>query len=284
MTPADIRRMLNDEDKAALRRSGRKPLVAAYRVAHEGASFGSVRGLGRAPKRWGSAQVAELADKMRGAPVYVGHRTGAGTRPAVGYVLRARPVAGAEGAEAVAVVAVENPAAASDIAAGGLDVASVEADLWLEPGKEALTVRGVESVTGLALAGAKKHSPGFPRAQLLAYTRELEGEEEDGGGEAPSKNERASRRDEVIRASLERMNLSDAERRFVYKRVAERAPEPDAVEDTLMAEVNIAINALDEAKRIYRRPPPPMPAPAERRTGPTDYTSPEHNDLIPRRR
>lgn len=282
MTPADIRLMLDETDRAALRRSGRKPLVAAYRVAHEGESSGAVHGLGRTPKRWSRERITELADKMRGAPVYLGHRSGAGPRPAVGYVLRARPVAGDLGAEAVALVALENPAAASDVTGGALDVASVEADLWLEPGEgDALAVKSVESVTGLALAGAKKHSPGFPRAQLLAFTRELDGD--DGEPPPPERNRNPSR-EEVIRASLERMNLSEAERRFVRKRVDERIPESDAPEEELRAEVNIALNALDEAKRIYRRPPPPMPAPAERRTGPADYTSPEHNDLIPRRR
>ncbi len=279
MTPSDIRDMLDENDMAALRRSGRKPLVAAYRVAHEGSSSGSVHGLGRTPKRWSPARVTELAEKLRGAPVYVGHKSGAGPRPAVGYVLRARPVAGEHGAEAVAFVALENPAAAGEVTGGKLDVASVEADLWLEPENNELNVKNVESVTGLALANAKRHTPGFERARLLAFTRELEDDEPPSHEEKP-----ASQPDEVIRASLDKMNLSDTERRFVHKRVTERLTDNDTSEEALKAEVNIAVNALDEAKRIYRKPPARTPVPMETRTGPADYTDPDHNDLIPRRR
>ena len=80
---------------------------------------------------------------------------------------------------------------------------------------------------------------------------------------------------------LDKLNLTESERAFVLRRIAERLPENTVESEKVRDEVSLAINALDEAKRLYRRPPAQIPVPFERRRGPMNYRDPEHNDLIP---
>jgi hypothetical protein len=280
MTSKDVGALLEEKDKAAILRMGRKPLLAAYRVAHEGISTGPLSGVGRAAKRWDASQIRELAEKLSSAPVYIGHYSGAGPRRPVGYVLRARSLEGSNGAEVIAVVAIEDPRAAWEIDDGVLDTASVEAELALEPaaaGDKEWKVASVESVTGLALASAKRHSPGFQHATLLACTQELDAEET-----ATTEPPPAPSVEESAKEIIGNLNLTDSERGFVMRRVAERLGEQAVETEKVKGEVNLAINALDEAKRLYRRPPAQVPVPFERRRGPMNYTDPEHNELIPR--
>jgi len=297
MKSGDINKLLEDRDRALVMRSARRPLIAAYRVAHEGVSTGPVSGLGRAAKQWGSSRVNELAEKLRGAPVYVGHYTGSGPRGAVGYVLRAKIIDSPKGAEAVAVVAIEDTRAVENVKDGMLDTASVEADLVLEPDDKNWTVSSVEAVTGLALASSREHAPGFARARLLACTHELDSTDE-GDTPAVEQTHRSApaefsesvaddpcvrpKVDQVATEAMENLNLTDAERRFVMKRVVERIPQEAASPESVRDEVSLATGALDEAKRLYRRPPSRTPVPFERRRGPVSYTDPEYNDLIPR--
>ncbi len=273
----EIKNLLKAKDIVSVLRSGRRPLIAAYRVAHEGISTGPVSGVGRAAKRWNSSRVNELAERLGGAPIYIGHQYGAGPRRAVGYVLSAKALESHNGAEAVAVVAVEDPRAARDVEEGKLNVASIEADLVLEPEGNQWQVAGVEAITGLALASSQRHSPGFSRAALLACTHELDGEDDPEPEPA-----RESPVERTAAQAMENLNLTDSERRFVMNRVAERLPGEAATPECINDEVGLAISALDEAKRLYRRPPAHVPVPFERHRGPVNYADPEHNDLIPR--
>ena len=277
MMSKEIGAFLEEKDKAVILRMGRRPLIAAYRVAHEGLSTGPLSGIGRAPKRWDASQIRELAEKLSSAPVYIGHYSGSGPRRPVGYVLRARSIEGPNGAEAIAVVAIEDPRAAWEIDDGALDTASVEAELALEPGDKEWKVAAVESVTGLALASARRHSPGFQHATLLACAQELDAEET-----ATTEPLPAPSVEESTKEIIGKLNLTDSERGFVMRRVAERLGGQAAETENVKGEVNMAINALDEAKRLYRRPPAQVPVPFERRRGPINYTDPEHNELIPR--
>ena len=279
MKPKEVVAMLDDVDRARLRRSGRKPLIAAYRVAHEGVSTGPIAGFGRAAKRWSPPMVKELSDKLRGAPVYIGHASGAGPRRPVGHVLRSKDMDGPLGSEAVAVMVIEDPRAVEEVRAGKLDAASVEADLLLEPGDSEWKVSGVESVTGMALACAREQSPGFNRAALLACTHELD---EDTLPENNSSPPVTMSREQAAREVMAGLNLTDGERSFVMKRIAERLSENDSQPEVVREEVGLAIATLDEAKRLYRRPPPQTPIPFERRRGPVNYADPEYNELIPR--
>ena len=278
MTAKDVGALLDEKDKAAILRMGRKPLLAAYRVAHEGLSTGPLSGIGRAPKRWDASQIRELAEKLSGAPVYIGHYSGVGPRRPVGYVLRAKSLVGADGAEAIAVLAIEDPRAAWEIDDGALDTASVEAELALEPmGDKEWKVAAVESVTGLALASARRHSPGFRHATLLACAQELDADQT-----PPAQPSVATSVEESAAKIIEKLNLTEAEQRFVLKRIAERLGNDAGESEDVKNEVGMAITALDEAKRLYRRPPAQAPVPFERRRGPLNYTDPEHNELIPR--
>lgn len=55
----------------------------------------------------------------------------------------------------------------------GLNVASLEADLMISPDDDGVIVRGVNQVTGIALANSKFNSPGFAGATLLATVQEF---------------------------------------------------------------------------------------------------------------
>jgi len=276
MKSIDFSALLDERDKAVISRMGRKPLIAAYRVAHEGLSTGPISGVGRVEKRWDAQQIGALAEKLSNTPVYIGHSS-VGSRRAVGFVLRAKPIDGPLGAETVAVLAIEDPRAAQDINSGALDTASVEAELALEPNGSEWKVAAVESVAGLALASARKHQPGFRHAALLACTHELDSEEP-----TATTPPAATAVEESAAGLIEKLNLTDSERGFVLRRVVERLSDNPVEAERVRDEVNMAIRVLDEAKRLYRRPPAPIPVPFERRRGPMNYADPEHNDLIPR--
>ena len=286
MRDRKIENLMGEKDFAALRRAGGSPLVAAYRVAHEGVSTGAVAGMGRTVKRWSAAHVEELAGKLAGAPVFIGHRDGVGPRPPVGYVLKARNINGKHGAEAIAVVVLENPMAAEKVKGEKLDTVSVEADLVLEPGDDSWNVAAVEAVTGLALADSSVHTPGFERAGLLAGTTELDARDDNGDGDdnEPEPAVAGQPLGDILRTETRDLNLSDPERNYVYRRIDERVgsenPPPEEVRD----EVNLAVRALDEAKRLYRQPPRKTPVPFEKKRGPFNYADPDHNDFIPRRK
>lgn len=280
MNGVSIKNFLTDSDISMIYKTGRKPLLAAYRIAHEGVSTGPIVGMGRAAKEWSASNIGELAERIKGAPVYVGHRVGSGPRRAVGYVLRGKKIDGANGAEAVAIVAVEDPRAAEEIGRAILDTASIEADLVIEPGDNSWRVMGVENVTGLALASSKKNPPGFDRAELLAATRELDADDnETSTAQAPPASDDSF--DVVVCGEIDKLKLTESERNFVNRRLAERVPERDADPSAARTEIALAIRSLDEAKRIYRKPAAAVSIPFERRKGPHDYTNPEHNELIP---
>jgi len=275
--------LLDPAERARLRRSDRRPTLALYRVAHEGVSGGAVLGIGRMPKRWSRARVTELAEKMNGGvPVYRGH-SDTSERIAIGNVIKCFTKIANSGVEAFALVHIAKPEAAKEAVMMKLDAASIEADLSLEPGGDAWDVAQVERVTGLALAEKSGgNAPGFSRAGLIAAVRESLDANDDPPAHADARD--GNNHCDVgatISEALAGKNVTRGEWEFVYRRVMARIGD-DRDKSRIILEVKLCLEDIEEAKRLYRRPPPQIAAPAERFRGPLDYRNPEHNELIPR--
>ncbi len=152
-----------------------RQILVVYCVAHEGISTGAVVGMGRVHKTWCAERIEEL--NMRIAEeqilVYIGHPNGRRHRRIpVGYIIDSY-TAGIEGCvSAMAIVQFTDPLAAKHAQRRQLDLASLEANLSLDPTPEGWDVGEVECVTGLAIADARYDTPGFERAGLIRFIGE----------------------------------------------------------------------------------------------------------------
>lgn len=283
MNVINIAGLFEQAERARLMLANPRPTLALYLIAHEGVSGGTVVGFGRLPKRWTAARVEELASVMNrdAVPVFRGHADAAISRTPIGKVVKCFTSAKNGEAAAFAIVHIVEPKAAEETLMKKLDAASIEADLTLDPTSDGWQVAQVERVTGLALAERQSgNAPGFPRAGLIAAVREtIDG---DGGNSAGADQivEKTTELHSMIEQALAGKNLSRGEWEYVHRRVAARVGD-GSDQNLVTQEVRSCIEGLDDAKRLYRRPPPPA-APAERYRGPLDYTNPEHNELIPR--
>ncbi len=164
------------------------PMFVELSVGHEGVSTGKVlwdKMRTSIRKIWNRAVVQELAEKlMPGTPVFDGHAKGDDIgRRDVGRVLTryVREVGGRLYTRAIAYI--HDPVVRESIRRGDRDINSIEAVLQFQPDTVGdWIVKGVEQVTGIALASTKKGDvPGFAGATIVSAIQCLaeQGEGED---------------------------------------------------------------------------------------------------------
>lgn len=141
------------------------PLIKAFVVGHEGEAQGFLVGVGNIVKKWYRSAIEKLFTKINvGLRLFHGHaetndQTG---RTAIGEVVGKK------------LMTIDNNL--STIIACyiypkfrhlPLDVASIEANIDFEEGRNGLIVVNVNDVSGIALANKAVETPGFPGASLL---------------------------------------------------------------------------------------------------------------------
>lgn len=265
-----LKQLLTDARLKSLRRLSVPPTLALYRVAHEGISFGSLEGIGPAPKRWNADMVEKLAkllDTERVA-VYRGHGNGKSSRRPIGHIVKCFTIMENGKISAFALAHITDAKAQKEVLMKKLDTASVEADVEIKASEGAWEVTDVNRAHAVAVADSTQHKPGFELAELISASREKLDEIN------PVRSAEAE-----LNFQLTSLNLTNEEKEVIARISAEHAKDADA--KTLRSYAQACLDTLTWARTAYRKRKEIPMYTARKKFGAPDYSDPDYNELIP---
>jgi len=141
------------------------PVFRAYVVGHEGESVGSLVGIGHVIKRWYKSAIRAINEKLQfGTKIFHEHveSNRHEGRSVIGEVV-GKGIENIKNRLSSIAVAYIYPSFVNL----PLDVASIEADLWVDPDEKGFSDVDVKNISGIALGNSRKNAPGFPGATLI---------------------------------------------------------------------------------------------------------------------
>ncbi|MCK4793032.1 MAG: hypothetical protein KAV87_55395, partial [Desulfobacteraceae bacterium] len=143
------------------------PEFRAYVVGHEGISTGKIVGRGDYVKRWFASAIEKIVEKLQyGTKIFHTHgKTNVHSgRGVIGQIVGKAKQIIDDNLSAVAIAYIK-----PDYRDLKLDVASIEADVTLNDGRDSgIYDANVEDITGIALGNSSTERPGFSGATLLS--------------------------------------------------------------------------------------------------------------------
>ncbi len=166
MAASEILGHVSKEELDRIKQTDPHPEFRAYVVAHEGVSEGSLVGGGNIVKRWFRSAIQKVFDFLKiGVKVFHDHNvdnTHEG-RESIGHVVGRVVKQVKDKLTAIAIMYIK-PA----FRHLPLDVASIEADIRIDPSKDRISPVDVKRLTGIALGSSMVRKPGFTGAELLS--------------------------------------------------------------------------------------------------------------------
>jgi len=149
------------------------PTFKAYVIGHEGISTGKMVGVGHLVKKWLKSAIVKLNEKLKiGTKVYHGHEqtNDQKDRTQIGEVVGKALTTVKEFLSSVAIAYIYPPFKDKP-----LDVASVEAQVYIPEDKKDIEIRDVDvkEVQAIALGDSAINKPGFAQASLLVSIQEF---------------------------------------------------------------------------------------------------------------
>ena len=182
MAKEDILAVVPKEVQEEIKREDPEPIYRAYAIAHEGTAKGTMVGFGAIIKRYIASAIRKIVEKLGiGTKVFHTHE-GADDkdtdRKPIGKVVGKKIEEWRNRLTAFAVMYIY-----PEFRTLPLDVASIEADLLIDPKKpDEIGGVNVDKITGIALGNsAAGWMPGFEGAELVAELRAFAGQSHKGG-------------------------------------------------------------------------------------------------------
>ena len=142
------------------------PVFRAYAIGHEGEATGKQVGVGTVIKNWFSSAVKKIVSALQfGTKVFHGHNIDSsheGRKP-IGEIVGKAVSTIKDKLNAIAITYIY-----PEYRNLPLDVASIEADINIDPTRDSVEAIDVKGVTGLALGSSVIEKPGFADASLLS--------------------------------------------------------------------------------------------------------------------
>ena len=166
MAASEIMNIIPSEIYHEIKEKDPTPVFKAYVIGHEGEATGKKVGGLQVVKNWFSSAIKKLVDKLQfGTKLFHGHNLDSsheGRQP-IGEVV------------GKALKDIKNKLSAISIAyiypeyrGLPLDVASIEADININPSTDSIEAVDVKDITGIALGNSMIEKPGFAGATLLS--------------------------------------------------------------------------------------------------------------------
>lgn len=165
MSDQAILRMIPYDIYSDIKSRDSSPVFRAYVVGHEGESVGSLVGIGKVIKRWYKSAIRAINEKLQyGTKVFHEHveSNRHEGRSVIGEVV-GKGIENIKNRLSSIAVAYIYPSFVNL----PLDVASIEADLWLDPNEKGFSDVDVKNISGIALGNSRTNAPGFPGATLI---------------------------------------------------------------------------------------------------------------------
>jgi len=170
MAANEILELVPPETQERIKRTDKNPLYRAYAVAHEGYAEGHIVEKGSIIKKWISSAIQKIYSKLQaGLKIFHNHATDNRHegRVVIGELVAKKMQQLKSRLTAIAIMYIK-----PSFQNLPLDVASIEADITIDPMDEA-KIRGinVDNVTGIALGNSAVDRPGFPGAEMVGEFR-----------------------------------------------------------------------------------------------------------------
>ncbi|MCX6348724.1 MAG: hypothetical protein NTV79_04355 [Candidatus Aureabacteria bacterium] len=166
MAASEIAAMIPAGTIEEIKKTDRSPLFRAYVVGHEGEARGNLVGLGNIVKKWATAVIEKLHDRIKaGLSLFLGHgpTNEATDRIPIGRVV-GKKLMTIDGRTSAVIAAYIDP----KYSKMDLNVASIEASVDLEVDRQGnIMANDVSEVTGIALGNSAIDTPGFAGATLI---------------------------------------------------------------------------------------------------------------------
>lgn len=172
MSADELAEIIPEDTIARIKRTDPTPVFRAYVVGHEGEATQHLIGLGSRVFNWLQSAITKLVEKLRfGTKLFHDHEDSnshEGRRP-IGEIVGKALKTIRDRLSAIAVAYIY-----PEFAPLPLDVASIEADLLIDPKEDSIKAVNVDKITGIALGSSAVNKPGFSGATLLAQLRAFE--------------------------------------------------------------------------------------------------------------
>jgi hypothetical protein len=181
MAKEDILAVVPKETQDRIKAIDPNPVYRAYAVAHEGQAKGTIIGFGATLKRYVTSAISKIYEKLKaGTQIFFGHgpdNTHEG-RISIGEVVGKKIEQWKNKLTAFAVMYIY-----PDYRDMPLDVASIEADLLIDPrNPDEIAGVNVNDITGIALGNsAAGWMPGFEGAEMIAELQAFASQAQQGG-------------------------------------------------------------------------------------------------------
>lgn len=166
MAASEIMNIIPTEIYQEIKEKDPTPIFRAYVVGHEGEATGKKVGAGMIIKNWFSSAINKLVEKLQfGTKVFHGHgptNEQEGRMP-IGEIVGKIAKTIKEKLNAIAITYIY-----PEYRSLPLDVASIEADINIDPTRDSVEAVDVAGVTGIALGNSAVEKPGFADATLLS--------------------------------------------------------------------------------------------------------------------
>lgn len=189
MAASEIMNIIPSEIYQEIKEKDPTPIFRAYVVGHEGEATGKKVGAGTIVKNWFSSAINKIVEKLQfGTKVFHGHgptNEQEGRLP-IGEIVGKIAKRIKEKLNAIAITYIY-----PEYRNLPLDVASIEADINIDPTRDSVEAVDVAGVTGIALGNSAVEKPGFAEATLLAQMQAFADHSQfnTGGGNMPTLEE-----------------------------------------------------------------------------------------------
>ena len=190
MAASEIMNIIPTEIYQEIKEKDPTPIFRAYVVGHEGEATGKKVGAGTIVKNWFSSAINKIVEKLQfGTKVFHGHgitNEQEGRQP-IGEIVGKIAKRIKEKLNAIAITYIY-----PEYRNLPLDVASIEADINIDPTRDSVEAVDVAGVTGIALGNSAVEKPGFADATLLSQMQAFADQSqfsEGGGDKMPSLDE-----------------------------------------------------------------------------------------------
>lgn len=190
MAASEILNIIPHEIYQEIKEKDPTPVFRAYVIGHEGEATGKKVGAGTVIKNWFSSAINKLVDKLQfGTKVFHGHgltneHLG---RQSIGEVVGKAVKTIKDKLSAIAITYIY-----PEYRNLPLDVASIEADINIDPTRDSIEAVDVADFTGIALGSSVVEKPGFADATLLSQIQAFangQSQFNKGGGNMPTLEE-----------------------------------------------------------------------------------------------
>jgi len=166
MAASDIMNIIPSEIYHEIKEKDPTPIFKAYVIGHEGEATGKKVGGLKLVRNWFSSAIKKLVDKLQfGTKLFHGHNLDSsheGRQPIGEIVGKAlKDIKDKLSAVGIAYIYPEYRGLP-------LDVASIEADVNIDPLRDTVEAVDVKDITGIALGNSAIEKPGFANASLLS--------------------------------------------------------------------------------------------------------------------